>query len=1763
MCQVEEGGEDENNDHHAKPQGEEGVGEEEEPSVIQTTSGFIRDDDQRVTTVSKGDGSGDSKVVVRRSNQLVPDYKTSVLALAFPSLFPFGTGDPSFPRPIKISLEECVRYYLMLSTRRFAQHHSFVLVAFDMVVRTRAVNNIWLRCKLYPHMAERAYSVTKEELAEMLKHREEVQNSIYSSSQIPPPPNNPNTSALFSGLWAGTSKMWGTNEERKVYRRHAFSLAAELGQPSLFITINPNDAGSIAVCYYAGIMSKQSLDEVNKGDLPTLTQRMQVVALDPVACAMNFQRLMDGFVSVLLGFDTVASTSRPEGGIFGHCSGFFGCVETQGRGSLHLHLLVWLHGAPMTSQAFRERCDNADSQFLEMLVQYVGSVTRADYPSCPSTPTCHKCGMEVVSREIDPSFGKKGKQPSAPLVAECTGCSMKWKSMEWIAEAMERESKMSGLTMLDDDDLSWMLANPNPLECPSFHDKGTPEHARCAAAMTQVLTKIQTHSWCHTASCFKSAVHVKDGQCRFCFPRNLSSETRMNENGAIDPRREIGCEYLNPYNELLTCCMKCNTDIRVLLGKEGPRIMWYALKYATKLQQEVESKSAVAIAAFARRQEIENEHPDVGGDVMGRRRMMSLVWILTSKQEIPAQLAALYLLRKSAEYSSHKFEPCILSQFIAVLNGEACEAVLAPTEEGNYTPVTQFQDYCCRPHSLDDVSLWEFVKSYEKVKRKGNDDEEQIPECERFLGAHPQESTHIVVKRRSRRIVEVLGPRLPDEDVFENEDGQEKRELFSQMLLTLFKPFRSKGELLGSSSCWHDAFLRFEQFMSPEGCIYRRNMRDYYIAKREDAAEQKKRREAGENQPQEEELGEDEFMDDGLFEKDSEHVMDVDIAIQQLEEQVINGMSSSELDAIKQLKSLCSVSSSSLNELPVGLEVKSIQKAIDDLRSGMRDELKVASERLSYHTKYPDCDTIVEALDKATTDCAHDVSALDSQSLPRPPPVFSTLREISRLYTLNELQHRAFVHSGTALLDTLKSKLEPGRGTPKQLLMYLGGEAGTGKTRVISAIRALAASWQFSRAVRAVAPTGIAASLIGGGTLHSFLGTCPHKKTTTVSPKLIDEFQSIEFLVLDEVSMVSKRQLAQDSRRLQELKQNSNQPFGGLHLILSGDFYQLPPVRDSPLYVAPKVGDGEEVIAGYELWRKFQTVVILRENMRQRLDPSFHSTLEAVRSGRWDDELIHKLNSRVRSLSEVVDKFTPIVVQTNKERMRFNGTMIQECARYLSRENSPIRIPAIFTVPKGSLSDSIKRKLFGLSDDRLQRLPPFLDVFTGMPVMVTQNICVPFGVANGTLGIVWGVDTTSFSRRLKGKNMEYRLPGGMPKVVFVKILGKEPNQINPILPELPGDVFPVLPFDISTKVRFCPKDPPMTVSMKQFPLVPAFSLTAYKVQGLSLDGIVVGSMRIQGYVPPAMSFYVMLSRAKTIQNLFLLEPLDIATMKHYTPSPLLLQEVKRLESLERGSNKEEPPPSLGKSGCEQSETKEQQYLDSLNSALTNINDQLRHVDPNDHPRLEILGEERMKLMTFISVIKGIMELGYPVSITSLSPSPRVNRSKPPMMRVVDCLNHHSSLEFERYFESLGVSINNSYHQNRQLPNSCAYIASFIVAMCWEGIQKGVSLWRMDFGRALQKDVVRWGNEILGIQGEDGIFLDANQIITYTNALTRSTLPGHLFSVPNVMFLDVAQLRLLQHLHRGEAMTEPLILVVNTNTSNLQGFHFFVVIFCQE
>ncbi|OAQ71916.2 ATP-dependent DNA helicase PIF1 [Pochonia chlamydosporia 170] len=207
-----------------------------------------------------------------------------------------------------------------------------------------------------------------------------------------------------------------------------------------------------------------------------------------------------------------------------------------------------------------------------------------------------------------------------------------------------------------------------------------------------------------------------------------------------------------------------------------------------------------------------------------------------------------------------------------------------------------------------------------------------------------------------------------------------------------------------------------------------------------------------------------------------------------------------------------------------------------------------------------------------------------------------------------------------------------------QLLLHVDGGGGTGKSYLINLLSAhlQAATGGGGTPVWRAAPTGVAGNQISGTTLHSLLHLPINKDFRPLSAidkaQLQKKLKDIQYLIIDEKSMLGLCQLSWIDDRLREAFPHRNEEFfGGLNILLVVDFFQLPPVLQKPLYYDKEVQGVE--IKGRNAYMRFDKTVFLSVVQRQCGDDqaAFRKALGELRLLQLSHESWKLLSGRVQA----------------------------------------------------------------------------------------------------------------------------------------------------------------------------------------------------------------------------------------------------------------------------------------------------------------------------------------------------------------------------------------------------------------------------------------------------------------------------------------------------------------------------------------------------
>lgn len=200
--------------------------------------------------------------------------------------------------------------------------------------------------------------------------------------------------------------------------------------------------------------------------------------------------------------------------------------------------------------------------------------------------------------------------------------------------------------------------------------------------------------------------------------------------------------------------------------------------------------------------------------------------------------------------------------------------------------------------------------------------------------------------------------------------------------------------------------------------------------------------------------------------------------------------------------------------------------------------------------------------------------------------------------------------------------------------VLLTGAAGTGKTYLLN--KFIKRARKAGKNVAVTATTGLAATHLNGTTIHAWSGIGIHDElppnfSEKMSKQRRELINKADILIIDEISMLHDYRLDMVNEALQRARKDKS-PFGGIQVVLSGDFFQLPPVNRNDSRQGGFIHESM-------VWQdQIFTVCYLMEQYRQANDTSYNDILNGIRSGELRRSQIDALEARKGAIE---DPFTP------------------------------------------------------------------------------------------------------------------------------------------------------------------------------------------------------------------------------------------------------------------------------------------------------------------------------------------------------------------------------------------------------------------------------------------------------------------------------------------------------------------------------------------
>jgi len=209
---------------------------------------------------------------------------------------------------------------------------------------------------------------------------------------------------------------------------------------------------------------------------------------------------------------------------------------------------------------------------------------------------------------------------------------------------------------------------------------------------------------------------------------------------------------------------------------------------------------------------------------------------------------------------------------------------------------------------------------------------------------------------------------------------------------------------------------------------------------------------------------------------------------------------------------------------------------------------------------------------------------------------------------------------------------------------FLTGPPGSGKTFLLNKYIEYLKKNNIS--VSITASTGIAATHMGGVTLHSWSGLgirdeLDDQEVKTVCDRgyLRKRIKNTNVLIIDEISMIKASQFEAVNKICQYIKR-SLRPFGGIQVICSGDFFQLPPVDRQRFDTPPGERAETKFVNESEIWKSMEMKVCYLDEQHRTKDKKLHKILNYIRDSKTDKSksLLFESQKNAKDLKRVLTK---------------------------------------------------------------------------------------------------------------------------------------------------------------------------------------------------------------------------------------------------------------------------------------------------------------------------------------------------------------------------------------------------------------------------------------------------------------------------------------------------------------------------------------------
>ena len=778
----------------------------------------------------------------------VSDYKDNNLVNACLIQFPYGIGGLNEERMLsegKIGLMDIDSYTSHVSrlSRPHFNEELFVLILYNMRMKWKMVKGASWRVRQVSTASLLATELNNEDIDLAVQNRRAGILSNGTGEQF---------LKAIDAIGRGVAH---TNEAAKRARRTAECIQHNFGMPTHFLTVTPDDDNSILLQVYSQTdidINCKAIDEMDAAEIESMSRKRKELRIKmPGIAAMVFENILDIIIECVIGWDMKTKTGNK--GLFGTPLAFTCTVEEQGRKTLHTHIQIWIHetykarsgllsaSRETMRKSYHDLCLQAD-RTMSTKFFFNGGVSQrhAIFPHECTMPQydailhlrTRKLPVPVTDQTLRELRYKNGSTLTGMMFATCPHCPKSWNYDELVKDYILYNVKDAGYVACEGEGDLMLRMKAKTIEYQKLKSQHTIPAYVIEAGYNQ-------HK--HTNSCFKTSMGAAKTraekkqamkralccECRYRLPvrkkrrtaivnacedtvkwydwKGTYSERNIKElnlkRGVFDLFQNQSCPAIGESK------LTCNTNINLIFhGSTGQ----YAFKYCTKSTQQDDRDEFDRV--MEQKDKILSKLPHPNGDRAEATRRLLLASFAHQKSNVIGAPLSSFLTRNPERFIfSHPTVWIPMKDLKSLINKKS----VSNSEIIYHGKVPFFNcvamHYLTRPEELQNLLAFNFYSEYEviRVSRKNADTLYTFKNTASFTHPSYKQRTNSflqgVRKRHQKHLPKVLQFDFPDTasfgcDILDTDQISEKMELYAEMVLILFAPFRKKKDLLSHES---------------------------------------------------------------------------------------------------------------------------------------------------------------------------------------------------------------------------------------------------------------------------------------------------------------------------------------------------------------------------------------------------------------------------------------------------------------------------------------------------------------------------------------------------------------------------------------------------------------------------------------------------------------------------------------------------------------------------------------------------------------------------------------------------------------------------------------------------------------------------------------------------------------------------------------------------------------------------------------------------